>query len=184
VFMFDTPEDRALGYGFTTTAIHEFGHHIGMSHPHDGYDSEQGLDFDSVGPFEFAWSGDESHTVMHYLALSNGFGVFDRDNQHRWETAGYINWSNAVLGDVLANPKAKFVRPLILAADASAGASIAAFKRWDYLEAVTAARQAYSLVALAAEQIGASTPTLDAARRALPGTAVRRIVCRIRNPFD
>jgi len=39
VFMFDTPEDRALGYGFTTTAIHEFGHHIGMSHPHDGYDS-------------------------------------------------------------------------------------------------------------------------------------------------
>jgi hypothetical protein len=184
VFMFDTPEDRALGYGFTTTAIHEFGHHIGMSHPHDGYDSEQGLDFDSVGPFEFAWSGDESHTVMHYLALANGFGVFDRDNQHRWETAGYINWSNAVLGDVLANPKARFVRPLILAADASAGASIAAFKRWDYLEAVTAARQAYSLVALAAEQIGASTPTLDAARRALPGTAARRIVCRIRNPFD
>ena len=184
VFMFDTPEDRALGYGFTTTAIHEFGHHIGMSHPHDGYDAEQGLDFNSAGPFEFAWSGDESHTVMHYLALANGFGVFDRDNQYRWETAGYINWSNAVLGDVLANPKARFVRPLIQAADASAGASIAAFKRWDYLEAVTAARLAYSLVALAAEQIGASTPTLDAARRALPGTAVQRIVCRIRNPWD
>lgn len=184
VFMFDTPEDRALGYGFTTTAIHEFGHHVGMSHPHDGYDSEQGLDFDAVGKFQFAWSGDESHTVMHYLALSNGFGRFDRDNQYRWEMAGYINWSNAVLGDLLANPKARFVRPLILAADASAGASIAAFKRWDYLRAVTAARRAYSLVALAAEQIGASTPTLDAARRALPGTAARRIVCRIRNPFD
>jgi hypothetical protein len=40
---------------------------------------------------------------MHYLALANGFGKFDRDNQHRWETAGYINWSNAVLGDVLAS---------------------------------------------------------------------------------
>jgi hypothetical protein len=184
VFMFDTPGDRELGYGFTTTAIHEFGHHIGMSHPHDGYDSEQGIDFDSVGPFEFAWSGDESHTVMNYLGVSNGFGVFDRDNQYRWETAGYINWSNAVLGDVLADPKARFVRPLILAADASAGASLAAFRRWDYLEAVALARQAYSLVALAAEQIGASTPTLDAARRALPGTAARRIVCRIRNPFD
>jgi hypothetical protein len=155
-----------------------------MSHPHDGYDSEQGLDFDSVGPFEFAWSGDESHTVMHYLALSNGFGMFDRDNQYRWEMAGYINWSNAVLGDVLASPKARFVRPLIVAADKSAGISVAAFKRWNYLESVTAARAAYSLIALAAEQIGASTPTLDAARRALPGVAVRRIVCRIRHPWD
>ena len=102
VFMFDTPEDRALGYGFTTTGIHEFGHHIGMSHPHDGYDSEQELDFDSSGPFEFAWSGDESHTVMHYLALSNGFGMFDKDNQYRWEMAGYLNWSNAVAGDISA----------------------------------------------------------------------------------
>ena len=35
---------------------------------------------------------------MHYLALSNGFGVFDRDNQYRWEMAGYLNWSNAVRG--------------------------------------------------------------------------------------
>jgi hypothetical protein len=184
VFMFDTNEDRALGFGFTTTGIHEFGHHIGMSHPHDGYDSEQGLDFDAVGPFEFAWSGDESHTVMHYLALSNGFGVFDKDNQYRWEMAGYLNWSNAVLGDILNHPKAFLVRPLILAADEAAEESVEAFKRWDYLEAVTDARHAYSLVALAARQIGASTPTLDAARRALAPTAVRRIVCRIRNPFD
>ena len=74
--------------------------------------------------------------------------------------------------------------PLILAADKSAEKSVEAFRRWDYLDAVTESRQAYSLVALAAQQIGASTPTLDAARRALPGTAVRRIVCRIRNPFD
>src|SRR5882672_4048093 len=36
------------------------------------------VNFDAIGPFEFAWSGDESQTVMHYLALSNGFGVFDR----------------------------------------------------------------------------------------------------------
>jgi hypothetical protein len=184
VFMFDTPEDRALGFGFTTTAIHEFGHHIGMSHPHDGYDSEQELDFDSSGPFEFAWSGDESQTVMHYLAVSNGFGRFDKDNQYRWEMAGYLNWSNAVVGDILNHPRAFLVWPLVLAADKLAEKSVDAFKRWDYLEAVTDARQAYSLVALAARTIGASTPTLDAARRALPGPAVRRIVCTIRHPFD
>ncbi len=45
VFMFDYPAVRAAGFGFTSTAVHEFGHHIGMSHPHDGYDSEFELDF-------------------------------------------------------------------------------------------------------------------------------------------
>ncbi|MCM3879326.1 MAG: hypothetical protein ND807_04375 [Vicinamibacterales bacterium] len=184
VFMFDSNEYRALGYGFTTTGIHEFGHHIGMSHPHDGYDSENDLEFDASGPFEFAWSGDESHTVMHYIALANGFGVFDRDNQYRWETAGYLNWSNAVLGDIVTHPKARQVWPLIRQADDAAADAVEAFRRWDYLEGVAKARLAYSEVALAAQLIGASTPTLDAARRALPGTAVRRIVCTIRNPYD
>jgi hypothetical protein len=184
VFMFDAPEYRDLGFGFTTTGIHEFGHHIGMSHPHDGYDSEQGIDFDAAGPFEFAWSGDESNTIMHYLALSNGFGVFDRDNEHRWEMAGYINWSNAVLGDIMLHPRAREVRGLIVAADQLAGVAVDAFRRWDFLTAAAAARQAYVLVAFAAQQIGAATPTLDAARRAIPGAAVPRIVCTIRNPFD
>jgi hypothetical protein len=184
VFMFDTPEYRALGYGFTSTGIHEFGHHIGMSHPHDGYDSEQQIDFDAIGPFEFAWSGDESQTVMHYLALSNGFGVFDRDNQYRWETAGYLNWANAVLGDVLHHPKASRVSSLIRRADDVAGESLEAFRDWDFLDAVTAAREAYELVARAAQEIGAATPTLDAARQAISGTSVRRIVCRLRNPYN
>jgi hypothetical protein len=183
VFMFDAADYRALGFGFTTTGIHEFGHHIGQSHPHDGYDSEQGIDFDAVGDFEFAWSGDESHSVMHYLALANGFGRFDRDNQYRWETAGYLNWSNAVLGDIVNHPDANRVRSLIASADDAAADSLAAFSAWDYLKAVTSARQAYSLVALAAREIGAGTPTLNAARRALP-QAVPHIVCRIRQPYN
>ena len=29
----------AENYGLTTTMIHEDGHHLAMSHPHDGYDS-------------------------------------------------------------------------------------------------------------------------------------------------
>jgi hypothetical protein len=184
VFMFNSAEYRDLGYGFTTTAIHEFGHHIGMSHPHDGYDSETGIDFGPEGAFEFAWSGDESHTVMHYLALSNGFGVFDRDNQYRWETAGYINWSNAVLGDILKHPNADRVSSLIQRADERAGDALEAFRDWDFLDAATAAREAYALVARAARRIGAPTPTLDAARRLLPETLARKIVCHIRNPYD
>lgn len=184
VFMFDTPTLRSAGFGFTATAIHEFGHHIGMSHPHDGYDSELGLDFGASGPFEFAWVGDESHTVMHYTALANGFGIFDRDNQYRWEMAGYLNWANAVLGDIVGHPDAWRVRGLIREADEGAEDAIRAFRRWDYLEAGAKARRAYTRVALAARQIGASTPTLDAARRALPGAASQRIICQVRHPFD
>ena len=41
VFAFDSPSDRSLGYGFTATIIHETGHHLGLSHPHDGYDYER-----------------------------------------------------------------------------------------------------------------------------------------------
>jgi hypothetical protein len=83
---------RGLGFGFSDTLVHEVGHHIGMSHPHDGYDSELGLDYGPGGATYFAWSGDESCTVMHYLALSASFGQFDMDNMYRWETAGYVNW--------------------------------------------------------------------------------------------
>jgi hypothetical protein len=48
---------------------------------------------------------------------------------------------------------------------------------------VTDTREAYSLLARAARQIGASTPTVDAAQRRLPGASARRIVCYIRNPY-
>jgi hypothetical protein len=69
VFGFDTPGYRDLGYGLTTTTIHEFGHHVGMSHPHDGYDSEWDYDYGPGGDTYFAWSGDESDTIMHYSDL-------------------------------------------------------------------------------------------------------------------
>jgi len=184
VFMFDTPALRDAGFGFTATGIHEFGHHIGLSHPHDGWDSELGLDFGPSGPFEFAWSGDESHTVMHYIALSNSFGTFDRDNQYRWETAGYLNWANAILGDLQDHPRRNEVSALLREADALAGAALVSFRKWEYLEAVHDARRTYDLVATAARRIGAGTPALDAARRALPGVVPRRIVCEVRHPWD
>jgi hypothetical protein len=180
VFMFDTPEYREAGFGFTATAVHEFGHHIGMSHPHDGYDSELGVDFDASGFFEFAWSGDESHTVMQYIALTNEFGRFDQDNAYRWEMAGYLNWSNAVAGDILAHPKADRAKLLLWFADAAAEEALDAFKKWDYLKAAASARLAYTLVITAARQIGAETPTLNAARRALPVRHFPRDGCRIR----
>jgi hypothetical protein len=180
VFMFNSAEYRELGYGFTTTGVHEFGHHIGMSHPHDGYDSELGLDFDSSGPFEFAWSGDESHSVMHYLGVSNGFGNFNRDNMYRWEMAGYLNWANAVLGDIISHPHVNRVDELIRHADTLAKESLQQFRKWNHIEAAAFARKTYVLIAMAAKELGAETPTLNAARFALPG-AIRHQVCTIRD---
>src|SRR5581483_6062660 len=150
VFMFDATEYRDLGYGFTTTAIHEFGHHIGMSHPHDGYDSELKLDFDGADEFEFAQSGDESDTVMSYISLSSGFSRFDRDNMYRWETAGYLNWSNALLADLLASPKAGQVAGKIAEADQLAKQAQDEFKDWSYLDAARNARRAYERLLAAA----------------------------------
>ena len=182
VFTFDSPEYRTLGYGFTTTVIHEFGHHIGMSHPHDGYDSEFELDYGPGGFLQFAWSGDESHTIMSYIDVTAGFGRFDRDNMHRWETAGYLNWANAVLGDIVASHKSHKVSDLLERADEKAARAIHDFNKWDYLESAAGAREAYEQVATAARKLGIPTPTLTAALRRLPNAATVKEGCRMRFP--
>ena len=49
---------------------------------------------------------------MHYIAVSNGFGRHNQDNMYRWETAGYLNWANALAGDILRRvPEAAGSRP-------------------------------------------------------------------------
>ena len=67
VFSFISNAVVESGYGLTATQIHEFGHHFGMSHPHDGFDPETGIDYDATGPFYFAWAGDESNSIMSYI---------------------------------------------------------------------------------------------------------------------
>jgi hypothetical protein len=159
VFEFDTAEYRELGYGFSSTTIHEGGHHFGLSHPHDGYDSELGLDYGPADEFYFAWSGDESHTVMHYLALTNEFGQFDRDNMYRWEMAGYLNWSNALLAEIQAHPRANEVRERIQVANNFAETALRTFDQWKYRQAAANARKAYEQLARAAARLGIETPS-------------------------
>jgi hypothetical protein len=180
VFAFDAEEYRASGYGFTGTIIHEIGHHIGMSHPHDGFDPETGVDFGAEGEFFFAWAGDESDTVMHYLTLSNQFGEHNRDNMYRWEAAGYLNWANALAGDILASPNAASVFVKLVAADALAAVAKAKLDRWDYLDAVERARAAYLTLVSAADDIGVSSARLAAARTRLAPSQIRKYVCRPR----
>jgi hypothetical protein len=184
-FVFASAGYRELGYGLSSTVIHEFGHHIGMSHPHDGFDSESGTDYDAAGETYFAWLGDETDTVMHYLSVSNGFGRHNQDNMYRWETAGYLNWANAVAGDLLASPEAPRAMTAVLLADRKARLARDAFDAWHYLEAATSAREAYVTLKQAADGIGVVSAALaESQRMAALGIGPRKDGCRPRYPKE
>jgi hypothetical protein len=186
-YVFVGPGRRSQGYGVTNMAVHEFGHHIGLSHPHDGYDSENAevpgytYDYIASGDFYFAWAGDESHTAMHYLFTSTRFGQFNRDNLHRWESAGYVNWSNALAEAVLAHPDAHRVRGLVLAADLLTIYGKAQFRNWEYGQSAAALRGAYELLLTAAQQIDASSTSLMLARVPL-ADPITPLGCTLRFP--
>ncbi|HEY7464223.1 MAG TPA: hypothetical protein VH987_07265 [Candidatus Limnocylindria bacterium] len=185
VFSFGADAYRELGYGFTGTAVHEVGHHIGLSHPHDGYDSQLGIDYGPEDAFYFAWSGDESDSVMSYLDLSLGFGEFNQDNMYRWEFAGYMNWANGLLDDILADPQASQVADRIARADALASMATRQFRSWHYLSAATNARMAYAQIARAAAALGIETPTSMSAMSArIAGNRVPHEGDPIRHPTD
>jgi hypothetical protein len=154
VFAFDDPYLQFLGYGFSTTTIHEVGHHVGMSHPHDGYDYESNVDFGPDGDFYFAWSGDESNTVMNYMDLNWDFSQFDRDNMNRYMTSIYLNQANMILADIYASSKAGQAGSLLTSADAHAAQALAAYDNMDYAGAAMHAKLAYEDVLSAAAQIG------------------------------
>ena len=126
VFSFVSPGIVQSGYGLSTTLIHEVGHHVAMSHPHDGYDSETG-DFEPVGEHYFAWSGDESNTMMSYIDLNWDFSQFDRDNMDRFSAAAYLEQTNAVAALILESDNARKAKRELELADATATLAARAF---------------------------------------------------------
>ena len=154
VFAFDSPSVRDVsGYGFSTTTIHEVGHHVGLSHPHDGFDYEAQVDFGPSGDYYFAWSGDESNSMMSYIDLNWDFSQFDRDNMNRFLTVGYLNQANVILDGIYASPRAGQVAGLLTSADGHAAAALAGYEAMDYAGAAFHARLAYGDVLDAAAQI-------------------------------
>lgn len=154
VFGFLSPLLNSAGYGFTTTSIHEVGHHVGMSHPHDGFDSETGVDYGATGDFYFVNSGDESNSIMSYIDLNADFGQFDRDNMARYLTAGYINQANTILADIYASPRAGNATAALMAADAQAAGALSAYAAMNYATAAARAKLAFGSVLSAAAQAG------------------------------
>jgi hypothetical protein len=121
VFSFVSQGVIDAGYGLTTTQIHEFGHHFGMSHPHDGFDPETGIDYEPTGPFFLAWAGDESNSMMSYIDLNWDFSQFDRDNAARHQAAGYIVNANVIAGRILRSRNAGRAAQDLASADARVG---------------------------------------------------------------
>lgn len=153
VFSFNDPLTRALGYGLTTTTAHEVGHHLGMSHPHDGFDYEKNVDYGPGDEYYYAWSGDESSSTMSYIDLNFDFSQFDRDNMARYMTVLAVNNANRILGSIYASPRAENVGPALVAADADALAALNAYSAMSYGLAAEKAVSAYRKVLAAAAQI-------------------------------
>src|SRR5918994_1145142 len=94
VFSFVSP-DIAQNYGLTTTEIHEYGHHLNLSHPADGFDYETKTNYFADGKFYFAGVGHEINSMMSYVELNWDFSQFDRDNTDRFQAAAYRYYGQA-----------------------------------------------------------------------------------------
>ena len=89
---------------------------------------------------------------------------------YRYEFAGYLNWANGLLDDILAHPRANQVAGLIAHADAFAMNATRQFRAWHFLSAAANARMAYVRIARAAAMLGIETPTSMAAQSARIGS--------------
>jgi len=166
VFAFLSPEVVESGYGLTTSIIHEVGHHVGLSHPHDGYDSASGVDFGPSGDFFFAWAGDEVNSMMSYIDLNWDFSQFDRDDMNRFQTAAQIEAANRLAAEALAAERPAASYADLREADRLVGRAETAFAEHRYGAAFAAAEHAYRLAAAGARKAGVDVERTTAALRA------------------
>ncbi len=154
VFSFVSPAIVEAGYGLTTTQIHEFGHHLGMSHPHDGYDSATGVEYNAEGAFYFANSGDEVNSIMSYIDLNWDFSQFDRDNQNRFQAAAYLTNARAIVKEILARLGPQQAARNLVAAALQFKLARVALQDHDYAATFDHARLGFERTRTAAEELG------------------------------
>ena len=161
VYVYLAPDALDAGFGGTRTTIHEYGHHLGLGHSHDGYDAEEDRDFSARGPKFFAWAGSEVNSAMSYLPLSEDFSQFDLDNHRRWQAAAYLRSANAIAADVLVSPRGAAGAGALVQADERLGQAQAALSAHDYVLTESRAREAYDFVRQAAEASRVDVPASD-----------------------
>ena len=72
----------------------------------DGYDSETEFDYGPADEFYFAWSGDQTNSIMSHIDLNWDYSQFDLDNNNRFKASAFFRSANAIAEDVLADPDA------------------------------------------------------------------------------
>ncbi|HET7328481.1 MAG TPA: hypothetical protein VFJ14_14485 [Nocardioidaceae bacterium] len=182
VFAFVSPEIVESGYGLTTTMIHEVGHHVALSHPHDGYDSSSGVDFEPTGDFFFAWAGDEANSMMSYIDLNWDFSQFDLDNMDRFQAAALIEATNRLAGQALAADDAPRAYDELRRADRLVGRSEAAFAGHHYRWALRLAGRAYDQALEGAGEAGVDIE--QAQLRALVADRAARQASAVHQPGE
>jgi len=157
VFTSTTPASNAFfGHGYFLA--HEVGHHLGLSHPFNGYlcrTDTCGLgEFFPFGGNAATWfsiTGDYVTGLMTYVRLNNDYSRFELDNIQRYLTWEYLDVSNFIVAQIASSPRSVSVAAALAQADARAGAALAAYRNYDYATAEQQARAAYDgLVAAAA----------------------------------
>ncbi|WP_135228034.1 hypothetical protein [Deinococcus fonticola] len=154
VYSFLNPSLNDAGFGFTDTAVHEAGHHFSLSHPHDGYDSEEDLSYGPSGQFRFVDLGDESNSVMSYMSIQPNFSQFNLDSQYRYLTAAYLNNTNAILELARRAGKESALASTAVAADKVFAQVQGKYDALAYLDAARLAHDGYRQVLNAAKTAG------------------------------
>ena len=177
VYSFGSPDFVRFGHGLTTTEIHEYGHHLNLSHPADGFDYESKTDYFADGKFYFAMVGFEINSMMSYVDLNWDFSQFDRDNTDRFQAAAYINNANALAKRILSSPKAGRAKSQLKAADGYYGQAKAALAAHDYGGTFDNAKRTYEAVLDGARSAGVKVEASNDGRTAV--TASQRLTSLI-----
>ena len=172
IYSFISP-DIAQNYGLTTTEIHEFGHHLNLSHPFDGFDYENQTDFGWDGKYYFTGVGNEVNSMMSYVDLNWDFSQFDRDNTDRFQAAACINNANALARKIQNDPDAGQAAAELAAADAAYGEAKAALARHDYDGTFEKARETYEHALQGARDAGVPVSQAIKAGRPFEGSRHR-----------
>jgi hypothetical protein len=169
VHNFVSPGIAQAGYGLTTTEIHEYGHHLNLSHPFDGFDYETETDYGWDGEFYFTGVGNEINSMMSYVDVNWDFSQFDRDNTDRFQAAAYINNANALAEEIETspNPPVEAEKKLALA-DAAYGEAKVALRAHDYATTFERAREAYEQALAGAREAGVKVEESENGRTADP----------------
>lgn len=150
VHVWSHPILTEFGYGMTLLLIHEIGHHLGLSHTYDGYDSDHGDYADSEAAFTFVAVGRHVNSPMGDLVNAD-FSQFDRDNMNRWMTSAFVTQANAI-AELIWSGRGR-VANAIAAADRAVGTAKSRFAAHRYVDARRAAMEAYDLLRSAARKL-------------------------------